>query len=237
MTLKQWSKKTGVPVKHHPGGGTYVYTAGIRDENELWELKDHVVSTVSGPVVWLEPRPASKKNPLWRDRRSGLFWSERSRWKAPRRSELERQKGGWANNPFELHYGTGGHGGPYQTLRSAHKRARDLLVGMPRESFIKVIDRDTRKPVTVVGRKYGKSHIEFHRDPFEMKYWGVKNNPAVSRGHPDKDYAEDLIKYLKEHGIKSAKVTQDDPSVPIVHYYADVSVDEYKRARDLINRL
>jgi hypothetical protein len=43
-----------------------------------------------------------ENNPLWRDRRSGLFWSERSRWKAPRRSELERQKGGWSNNPYYI---------------------------------------------------------------------------------------------------------------------------------------
>jgi hypothetical protein len=60
MTLQEWSKAKGILVRRNDSGGTYVlatlYSHQTVDTRELWHLSDYVVSTVSGPVVWLVKR-------------------------------------------------------------------------------------------------------------------------------------------------------------------------------------
>jgi hypothetical protein len=59
MTLKQWSKKTGI-LPTHPTterGAVSVLSTEVnfQDHFQLWKLEDYKVSSVSGPVVWLIP--------------------------------------------------------------------------------------------------------------------------------------------------------------------------------------
>jgi len=58
QTLKQWSDKTGIlPTEPTTEFGmTSVVCEDGKDRRELWNLKDWVVSTVSGVVVWMNRR-------------------------------------------------------------------------------------------------------------------------------------------------------------------------------------
>jgi len=53
---------------------------------------------------------------------------------------------------FELHYGAGGHGGPYFTLKAAELKARLLLRGNPSERHIDIVDRSTNALVRRIYR-------------------------------------------------------------------------------------
>jgi hypothetical protein len=56
MTLKQWSKKSGIrPAKDH--GGTYVISERRNNKyhTDLWHLSDYKVSSVGAHIVWLVP--------------------------------------------------------------------------------------------------------------------------------------------------------------------------------------
>lgn len=62
------------------------------------------------------------------------------------------------NNPgrrggYELHYGSGGHGGPYPSIKKAKKRARALLKGSPTERAV-YIRRGVSGPLVDVIKKY-----------------------------------------------------------------------------------
>jgi hypothetical protein len=74
MNLRQWSKRTGI-LPTHPTTGrgavslTFTYDTDSQLHHELWRLTDYAVSTVSGPVVWLVPRPKGASMPFrkWED--------------------------------------------------------------------------------------------------------------------------------------------------------------------------
>jgi hypothetical protein len=56
MTLQDWSKMTGVLPTHPTTEKGAVSVIVDNPPSELWHLSDYVVSSVSGPVVWLLKR-------------------------------------------------------------------------------------------------------------------------------------------------------------------------------------
>lgn len=67
MTLKEWSDQAGVEVEHPEfvaDSPTFLYLANkdkTPNYKELWSLSDYDVSAVTGPVVWLLPKPKEPK--------------------------------------------------------------------------------------------------------------------------------------------------------------------------------
>lgn len=63
MTLAQWCKVAGV-LPTHPtterGAVSVCVTLDHQSElcHDLWHLADYLVSSISGPVVWMLPRPS-----------------------------------------------------------------------------------------------------------------------------------------------------------------------------------
>jgi hypothetical protein len=61
MTLAEWSARYSCPVYTHPSGAKYVYLPfyeETRQRVEIFRLTDYRISTISGPTIWLVPRPA-----------------------------------------------------------------------------------------------------------------------------------------------------------------------------------
>ena len=60
IPLSQWAEAAGVKPTARTtwvGATSVLSLPGYPLHAELWRLSDYVVSTVSGPVVWLIPRP------------------------------------------------------------------------------------------------------------------------------------------------------------------------------------
>lgn len=60
MLLTEWQSTSGILATHpttERGAVSLVLDHSHPMRSELWHLHDYVVSTVSGPVVWLVPRP------------------------------------------------------------------------------------------------------------------------------------------------------------------------------------
>jgi hypothetical protein len=85
-----------------------------------------------------------------------------------------------ARGPYELHYGSGGHGGPYKNLREAKKRARALLKGSPSERRI-YIRRGVAGPLvdTVDKEKNPRRSTKMIKRRRRRNYW--KGNKAAHR--------------------------------------------------------
>lgn len=66
MTLAQWcanSNESAIRIASRPGAIGVWSQAGRTDLHvNLWSLSDHLVEAVSGPVVWLVPRPFNAAN-------------------------------------------------------------------------------------------------------------------------------------------------------------------------------
>lgn len=100
-----------------------------------------------------------------------------------------RARAGIGKNPYELFYGSGGHGGPYSSAREASKAARRLLRGSRSERSIEVRERSA----TGMGG-YGRTIARFTkknpkgRSVFQAiavrgrvrrtKYAGYRRNPG-----------------------------------------------------------
>jgi hypothetical protein len=66
---------------------------------------------------------------------------------------------------YELHYGTGGHGGPYPSLNEAVEAAVRLIRGSPSERYIYVFDRDE------MATKTNPKAVMVVKQPYEPSKW------------------------------------------------------------------